>query len=82
MIAVRWVVRPIGICVMRRHEPDSPAVFCNAVKLADESHHIGNVLGDVPRNDKIEFAVGKGIRNRAQIVNDISRRPRIVVQAD
>ncbi len=82
MIAVRRVGRPIGIRVMRRNELYASAVFRNAVKLGDESHHVGNVFDNVVGDDEIKFVVRERIRNDSQIVNHVSRRARVVVQAN
>ena len=82
MISMRRVGRPIGIRVMRRDEFNSPAVFRNAVKLRDKCHHVGNMFDGVARHDEIKLVVCKRIRNFAEIVNNIRRRARIVVQTD
>ena len=82
MIAVRWIVRPVGVCVMRRDQPDSAAGFRNTVKLADEGHHVRNMLDDVAGDDQIEFVVGKGIRKVAEVVDHIGGRFRVIIEPD
>ncbi len=82
MIAVRRVGCPIGVSVVRCKEFYAPAVFRDAVEFGNKSHHVGNVFGNVIRDDLVKLVVGKRIRNIAKVVNHVSRRARIVVYAD
>jgi len=71
MIAVRRIGGPVGIGVMRRDDRNAAAAFCDAIEFGDESHYVGNVLGDVAADDLVEFIIGERIWNRSEIVNYI-----------
>jgi hypothetical protein len=67
---------------MRRKEPDAAAIAGNAVKFGHKGHYVGDVLGDVVRDDQIEFVIGKWVRYIAEVVDNVGGRSRIVVEAD
>ena len=52
------------------------------VVLAGRSKSWVSMPDDVIGNHEIEFIVGKWIRNIAEIMNDVRRRARIIIQAD
>ena len=80
---MRRVGRPIGICVMRRQQFYRTAVFCNAVKLRDKSHHVREYVRrhDAKRSRQIHHRQ-TGRARFAQIVNHVRRRARIIVQSN
>ena len=82
MIAVRQVVRPIGIGIVWRDEFDASAVFCNSPEFGDEIHHVRDVFDRVARDDEIELVVGKWIWKNAQIVNHVGTRARVVIESN
>ena len=54
----------------------------DAVQFGDKGHYVRHVFDHVIRDDQIKFTVGEGIRDVAQVVNDVGRGPRIIVEAD
>ena len=74
MIAVRRIGGPVGVGVMRRDDRNAAAAFSDAIEFGDESHYVGNMLGDVTTDDPVEFIIGERIWNRSEIVNYISMR--------
>jgi hypothetical protein len=82
MIAMSWIGWPIGIRIVRRCNLNPAARLSDPVKLCNERHYVGNMLGDVATNNFIEFIVSKRIRNRSQIVNYIRVSLRICVDAN
>lgn len=82
MVAMRRVIGPIGICVVRRQQLYSAAISCNAIEFGDERHHVRYVFDDVIGHDEVKFVVRKRVRKIAEIMDDIGVRARIIVQAD
>lgn len=77
MVSMSGVSGPVGIRVMRRHDPDMAARFGDAMELCNERHHVWNVFDYVARNDLVKFVVSEGVRDHSQIVNYIGVSPRI-----
>ena len=67
---------------MRCSNADRAAGFRYAMKLGDKGHDIGNMLSDMTTGDLIEFVVGKWIRRDPEIVNYVSVRLRIGIDAN
>src|SRR5262249_28624367 len=82
VIAVSGIGGPVGICVMRGHDLDNRAGFCDAIQLGDERHHVRNVLDYVTANYLVEFIVRKWIRQSAEVVNDVGVCFWICIEAD
>jgi hypothetical protein len=82
MIAMSGIGWPIGIRIVGRGNPDPAARLSDPMKLRNERHYVGNMLGDVATNNFVEFIVSKRIRNRSQIVNYIRVSFRICVDAN
>ena len=82
MIAMGWIGGPIRIRTMRRHNPDVAARFHYAIEFADECDHIGHVLDDMTTDDFVELIISEGIRNVAEIMNDVGMGLWIGIDAD
>ena len=52
------------------------------MQLSDETKNIGNVLDDVSTNDFFELIVVEGVREAAEIVNDVGVTSRVRIDAD
>ena len=65
VIAVREVVRPVGVGVVRGKDFDVPAGFGDAVEFCDEGRRVWDVFDDVIAYDFIEFVVGERIGHDA-----------------
>ena len=75
------ISRPIGIGVMRSNNLDSSTRPCDAIKLSDKGHHVGHVLDDVAADNLVELIVDEGIRDGAEVVNNIGIAARVRVDA-
>jgi len=82
MIAMRRVIRPIRVRIMRCKQTDPSAVPCDPMQFGNECHHIRHVFNDVIRDHEIEFIVFKRIWNFAKIVDHIGVRTRTNVKTD
>ena len=82
VVAVREIIRPVRVGVVRREDRDAPAGFGDAVEFGDEGRRIGHVFDDVVADNLIKFVVGKWLGNDAQIVDHVGVGRRVDVNAD
>src|SRR5690606_9658212 len=82
VVAVRGVVGPVGVGVVRGGDADAAAGLCYAVKFGDERHNVGDVFDDVAGDYEVEFVIGERVRDVAEVVDDIGGGAGVIVEAD
>src|SRR5688572_81120 len=79
---MRRVGCPIGIRIMRRNDLQSTAWLRDAMKFGYERKHVRHMFDHVTTYDLVEFIISKGIRNDAEVVNDVGMTTRVRIDTD
>jgi len=82
VITMSRVGGPVGIGVMRRHDPDAATWSGDAMQFGDEGHHIGHMFDHMAADDLIEFVVAKRKGKDTEVMDDIGIAARIGIEGD
>jgi len=75
VVLMRWIGGPIRIRIMRRDDFYQPSRLGYAMKLANEGHYVRHVFNNMTADDLVKFVIRKGIRNGAEVVDNICVGP-------
>ncbi|HMB28903.1 MAG TPA: hypothetical protein VKS99_12410 [Blastocatellia bacterium] len=82
MVAMRQVRRKIGVGPMRRDNLYHASGARDAMKLRHNGERIANMLDHVSANNLVEPVIRERIGPMIQVINNISRGPRVDIRTD